>query len=105
MTDARKSPIEDEEGFTGVDGPRNQEVLPPREEHPRLPTQSGGVGVFDYDVVADCGLWSPEFCTLLGVPLGGCTTLAQSLAFCHPDDRGRVERAMAAAMDPRGSGG
>ena len=102
----RETPIEDEERFARADGPRHdQEALRASEERPRRATQSGaGVGVLDYDVVADRGLWLPEVCHLLGLPVGGSTTLAESLAFCHPDDRDRVERAMAAAIDPRGSG-
>src|SRR5216117_768550 len=102
----RETPIEDEERFARADGPRHdQEALRASEERPRRATQSGaGVGVLDYDVVADRGLWLPEVCHLLGIPVGGSTTLAESLAFCHPYDRDRVERAMAAAIDPRGSG-
>src|SRR5262245_27934502 len=105
MKDARETPIE--EGLTGADGPRHDRGgLRASEEVLRLAAQSGaGVGVIDYDLVADRGIWSSEVCSLLGVPVGGCTTLAESLAFCHPDDRDRVVRAMAAAMNPRGSGG
>src|SRR6185436_14170752 len=46
----------------------------------------------------------PEVCSILGIPVGGLMTLAQGLDFCHQVDRARVERAMAAALDPKGSG-
>src|SRR5580765_7490155 len=74
------------------------------EERFRLAARSAAVGVLDYDVTADQSYWSPEACALLGVAEGRLTTLAEGLDFCHRDDRARVEGAMAAALDPRGSG-
>src|SRR5204863_481656 len=50
------------------------------------------------------GFWSPEVRLILGVPEGRLTTLAAALDFCDPEDRARVEWAIAAALDPRGSG-
>ena len=81
MKDARETPTRIRR--TGADGPRHDRAgLRASEERLRLATQSGGiVGVLDYDVVADRGLWSPEVCSLLGVPVGGFTTLAESLSF------------------------
>ena len=90
--------------WTLTDTTHTQEALRASEERFKLATKSAGVGVLDYDVMADQGLWSPEVCALLGVPEGRLTTLAEGLDFCHPDDRARVEGAMAAALDPRGSG-
>src|SRR4029077_20890050 len=74
------------------------------EERFRLATQSAGVGILDYDVIADKSTWSPEVCAVLGVPPGGLPTLADTLTFVHPDDRGRVEHAMAVAIDSRSPG-
>ncbi len=90
--------------WTLTDTTHTQEALRASEERFKLATQSAGVGVFDRDVTTDRGLWSPEVYRLLGVPEGRPTTWAEALAFCHPDDRARVEGAMAAALDPRGSG-
>jgi PAS domain S-box-containing protein len=90
--------------WTFTDTTHTHEALRASEERFRLATKSAGVGVLDYDVMADQGIWSPEVCLLLGVPEGRLTTLAEAVDFCHPDDRARVEGAMAAALDPRGSG-
>jgi PAS domain S-box-containing protein len=89
--------------WTFTDTTHTQDALRASEERFRL-TKSADVGVLDYDVMADQGFWSPEVCALLGVPEGHLTTLAKALDFCHPDDRARVEDAVAAALDPRGSG-
>ena len=90
--------------WTLTDTTHTQEALRASEERFKLATKSARVGVLDYDVTTDQSLWSPEVCSLLGVPEGRLTTLAEGLDFCHPDDRARVEAAMAAALDPRGSG-
>ena len=90
--------------WTLVDTTHTQEALRASEERFKLATRSAGVGVLDYDVIAEQGFWSPEVRLLLGIPEGRLTTLAGALDFCHPEDRGRVEVAIAAALDPRGSG-
>jgi len=90
--------------WTLIDTTHTQEALRASEERFKLATKSAGVGVLDYDVIAEQGFWSPEVRLLLGVPEGRLTTLAGALDFCHPEDRGRVEGAIAAALDPRGSG-
>jgi PAS domain S-box-containing protein len=90
--------------WTVSDTTHTQEALRASEERFKLATKSAGVGVLDYDVMADEGFWSPEVCSLLGVPEGRLTTLAEALNYIHPEDRARVEGAMTAALDPRGSG-
>jgi PAS domain S-box-containing protein len=91
--------------WTLTDTTHTQEALRASEERFKLATQSAGVGVFDRDVTTDQGLWSPEVYRLLGISGGPRpTTWAEALDFCHPDDRARVDGAMAAALDPRGSG-
>src|SRR6185369_548527 len=86
------------------DKPQGDAALRESEERFRLATESGGVGILDYDVTADRGRWAPEVCAVLGVPPDNVITLADALTFVHADDRARVERAIAAALDPRGSG-
>src|SRR3954453_20033396 len=81
-----------------------QEALRASEERFRLAAAGAGVGVFDYDVVADRGFASPEVCALMNIPEGRLATLVETLAFCHPEDRARVEAALTAAFEPRGSG-
>jgi len=90
--------------WTLTDITHAQEALRASEERFKLATKSAGVGVLDYDVTTDQSFWSREACMLLGVAEGRLSTLADGLDFCHPDDRARVEGAMAAALDPRGSG-
>jgi PAS domain S-box-containing protein len=89
---------------TLLDSTDTREALRASEERFRLTAESANVGMLDYDVAADRGLWSPVLCSLLGIPVGGLITLARGFDFCHPEDRARVERAMAAALDPKGSG-
>src|SRR6185295_9846100 len=81
-----------------------QEELRASEERYRLATKSAGVGVLDYDVEADQGFWSPETRALLGISESRLVTLAEGFELCHPDDREHVKGAMAAALDPGGSG-
>src|SRR5512138_3719748 len=83
---------------------QDEAALRESEERFRLATESAGVGILDYDVAADRSVWSPEVCAVLGIQPGGSATLAEALTFVHPDDRARVERAVGAAIDPRGSG-
>src|SRR5262245_7449441 len=90
--------------WTLTDTTHIQEALRASEERFRLATKSAGIGVLDYDVLSDQGFWSPEVCVILGVPEGRLTSLAEALDFCHSEDRARVAGAMAAALDPRGSG-
>jgi PAS domain S-box-containing protein len=56
----------------------------------------------DYDVMADRD--SGRLNLLAPHPRGTTHDAGRGLDFCHPDDRARVEGAMAAALDPRGSG-
>ena len=90
--------------WTVSDTTHSREALRASEERFKLATKSAGVGVLDYDVMTNRGLWSPELCSLLGIPEGRLATLAEGFDFCHPEDRARVESAMTAALDPRGSG-
>ena len=82
----------------------SQEALRASEERFRLATKSAGVGVLDYDVRADQGFWSPEVWILLGKSERRLMTLAEGFDSCHPGDLEQVKGAMAAALDPGGSG-
>ena len=89
---------------TLVDCTDTRQTLRASEERFRLAAESARVGVLDYDVAADRGRWSPVLCSLLGIPVDERISLSHGFDFCHPDDRARLERAMAAALDPKGSG-
>ena len=81
-----------------------QKSLLESEERLRLAIQSGHIGVFDYDAVADRVIWSPELCMLMGVPGGTTLTKDEVVSFIHPDDRARFIAEMAASFDPQGDG-
>jgi len=81
-----------------------EEALRVSEERLRLATRGAGIGIFDYDAVADRCLQSPEAYDLLGVAGGTRGRLADFIAIIHRDDRARVAAAIGAALDPRGAG-
>jgi PAS domain S-box-containing protein len=81
-----------------------EEALRISEERLRLATRGAGIGIFDYDAVADRCLQSPEAYALLGVAGGTRARLADFIAIIHGDDRARVAAAIAAALDPQGAG-
>jgi len=59
----------------------------------------GGVGVFDYDVLADRGYWSPEQCHICGVdPTTFVPKMATVWALIHPEDRGHLQAHLSASM-------
>jgi PAS domain S-box-containing protein len=81
-----------------------EEALRVSEERLRLATRGAGIGIFDYDAVADRCIQSPEAYDLLGAAGGTRARLADFIAIVHRDDRARVAAAIAAALDPHGSG-
>src|SRR5262245_4667715 len=81
-----------------------EEALRVSEERLRLATRGAGIGIFDYDAVGDRCLQSPEAYDLLGVAGGTRAKLADFISIVHRDDRARVAAAIAAALDPHGSG-
>src|SRR5262245_32438584 len=81
-----------------------EDALRVSEERLRLATRGAGIGIFDYDAVADRCLHSPAAYDLLGVAGGTRARLADFIAIIHLDDRARVAAAIAAALDPHGAG-
>src|SRR5262245_56525629 len=81
-----------------------EEALRVSEERLRLATRGAGIGIFDYDAIGDRCLQSPEAYDLLGVAGGTRAKLADFISIVHRDDRARVAAAIAAALDPHGSG-
>jgi len=80
------------------------EALRVSEERLRLAVRGAGIGIFDYDPVADRFHQSPEADALLGVAGGTRASLADFIAIIHRDDQARVAAAIAAALDPHGAG-
>ncbi|WP_132254293.1 PAS domain-containing protein [Methylobacterium segetis] len=71
----------------------------------RLAIEATGIGIYDYDLVADHLEWDGRTRALFGVGAGEPVSYAGTfLARLHPDDRARVEAALQAALDPMGRG-
>lgn len=65
----------------------------------RLAVTAGGVGSFDWDLTTGRLDWDEALHALFGVPVGEFGgTIAAFDACVHPDDRGRVAKALAAAI-------
>ena len=73
-------------------------------EQLRLAVESTGTGIFDYDLVSDTLVWDARTCALFGLPLDAEVSYDVFLAGLHPDDRGWVDAAVKAAIDPDGPG-
>ncbi len=68
-----------------------EEALRDSEARLHLAQDAGGVGVWDWDIVAGQVTWSDSFLRLLGLEAGAVPpTFATFLAALHPDDRARV---------------
>ena len=66
----------------------------------RLALACGGVGVFDYDIIADRGLWSPEQCRIFGVePTTFVPKMATMWALIHPEDRPYLQGLLSGSME------
>ena len=60
----------------------------------------GGVGVFDYDIIADRGLWSSEQCRIFGVePRIFVPKMATMWALIHPEDRPYLQGLLSGSME------
>jgi signal transduction histidine kinase len=70
----------------------------------RVAVETSGCGAHDFDVQAGVVTWSPELYSIMGVSPGTPITADTVAATIHSDDRVRIQDAMAAALDPRGSG-
>lgn len=83
----------------GVERMNSETALRENEERLRLATQTGKVGVWDWDIRADSVSWTESVYTMHGVEPGGFDGSVESFAsLVHPDDRefvqGRIERAL-----------
>ena len=67
----------------------------------RLAVDTADMGTWDLDPRTTAVQWSPRAADLFGAgPLTTTTDYASAVASVHPDDRERVERVFAAALDP-----
>jgi PAS domain S-box-containing protein len=77
-----------------------EETIRAREERFRLAAETGGFGLYDYDLASGGMYWSPELHRLLGTE----ETVAPDDAAIHPDDRAETLARLAASQDPASDG-
>src|SRR6476659_11379859 len=69
-----------------------------RDELLRLAVQVGGVGIFQTDFERDRTCFSPELCSLLGLPVGTEMTFAQASRLFDESDQAAVQASVEAAF-------
>ncbi|WP_050783518.1 hybrid sensor histidine kinase/response regulator [Methylobacterium nodulans] len=77
-----------------------EEALREAEARLRLATEAAEVGLWDVDLVRETLYWPARVKAMFGISPDVPVTIADFYAGLHPDDRERVTRAFAAALDP-----
>jgi diguanylate cyclase (GGDEF)-like protein/PAS domain S-box-containing protein len=76
-----------------------EQALQAAHERLALATDGGGVGIWDWDLIADRKVWSPQMHRLYGLePCEGVMPHEVWQSFIHPDDRERTVEAVQAAL-------
>ncbi len=79
-----------------------KEALRISQERLELAQKTGKIGVFDWDIPSDTIVWTGDLQQMYTPPSGECATDYESWKnFVHPDDRSRVEAAIARAIAKR----
>lgn len=73
------------------------------EERLRLASEAAGFGTYHYDGTSGENSWSRQAKVIAGIPPDEPATIERGLDHVHPDDRARVENAMATALADGGS--
>ncbi|MDR6197213.1 PAS domain S-box protein [Siphonobacter sp. SORGH_AS_0500] len=71
------------------------------EEYLHFALMSAGLGTWDFDPISEIVRWDERCNKLHGFAEGSVVTYAEVLAYIHPEDRSRVEKAVSRALDPR----
>ncbi|MEO5940978.1 MAG: PAS domain-containing protein, partial [Candidatus Limnocylindrales bacterium] len=79
---------------------QTEETIKAREERLRIAAEVGGLGLYDYDLVAGGMYWSPELHRILGTD----EAAIPEDAGIHPDDRSETLLRFAAAQAPQSDG-
>jgi len=74
------------------------------DERLRLAVEAGSVGTWDFNPLTGNLDWSDHCKTLFGLAPDAHPTIDVFFASIHPDDRSTIERKLAAALDPAGTG-
>ena len=83
---------------------RTEVALRDSEERLRAAQVAAGLALLDVDLAADLTRWDARLWELLGISADQAITRAGFLAAVHPEDRARMDSAIARALDPGGSG-
>lgn len=83
-----------EAGLAMIRSTQLAERLRENDERVAIAIQSGGVGLWEWDIVADRLWYSPQWSDLFGFPPGVAVTRQQVLSKVHPDDRERLDGEM-----------
>lgn len=83
---------------------QTEDALRASEERLRQAQAAAGFGVFDTDLVGGRMMWDARMRALWGLPADVRLTREIVMAGIHPEDRARVEAALARACDPAGAG-
>jgi PAS domain S-box-containing protein len=81
-----------------------EQALQKAQDQLRLAVQATDIGIFDYDLVTGDLGWDARVCALFGLPPDAPVSYDVFLAGLHPDDRGWVDEAVKAVLDPAGDG-
>jgi PAS domain S-box-containing protein len=83
----------------GLERKVTEQALRDNEERLRLATQTGKVGIWDWDITADRVAWTESLYAMHGLEPGGFDgTSAGFAGLLHPDDAARVDSALKAAL-------
>jgi PAS domain S-box-containing protein len=83
---------------------RARRALRESEERAAMAAEAAEIGIYEWDPARDQLSWSPALREQFGLDLADVVTLEMALQRIHPDDRERVARAVAQALDPAGDG-
>ncbi|CAM3166372.1 PAS domain-containing protein [Corallococcus sp. ZKHCc1 1396] len=83
---------------------RQQEALRESEQRLRMALTATQLGTFDMNMLTGALDWDARCKTLFGLPPDGEVTYARFLEGLHPEDRERVNQAVARSTDPSGTG-
>ncbi len=82
-----------------------EQALIETERRLRLAQESAAIGTFDYDLRTGALHWDDRARALFGISPGAPVSFESSyLPGLHPEDRARVEAAIAAVLDPKSDG-
>jgi PAS domain S-box-containing protein len=81
-----------------------EQALQKAQDQLSLALEATSIGIFDYDLITGDLSWDARVRALFGLPPDAPVSYDVFLAGLHPDDRGWVDKAVKAVLDPAGDG-